>query len=111
VSPAQWIALVARDGGCVAPDHDCPPVYTQAHHWRRSWIDGGTTDLADLALVCTFTHHLIHDDGAELYLDPHHYWTMRMPDGQVLRGLRLGQTALGRASQIADQASKKPRGP
>jgi HNH endonuclease len=34
--------------------------FTQAHHivW---WEQGGSTDLENLLLVCTFHHHLVHE--------------------------------------------------
>ena len=62
-SPAQWIALHARDHGCVIPGCDRSASWCQAHHlawWDR---DRGTTDLENLCLVCTAHHHLIHDQN------------------------------------------------
>jgi len=46
----QWIALRARDRGCVAPGCDRKAGWCQAHHlawWDR---DGGATDLANLTV-------------------------------------------------------------
>lgn len=62
----QFKALTVRDGGCVIPGCDRPPGWCQAHHWKRDWIEGGETNLADLGLVCSSHHHLIHDDGWQL---------------------------------------------
>jgi len=77
VSPAQRRALVVRDGGCVWPDCDRPPAFTDAHHLRH-WIDGGATDLANLALVCRRHHRLVHA-GWELAHDPDGVWRARPP--------------------------------
>ena len=52
VSPQQWLALVARDHGCVFPNCTRPAAWTQAHHLVH-WSQGGPTDLENLALVAT----------------------------------------------------------
>ncbi|MDH3704440.1 MAG: HNH endonuclease [Acidimicrobiia bacterium] len=60
VSPGQWLALVARDKGCVlcgAHVNRC-----EAHHlipWQAP--AEGRTDITNLALVCGDCHHHIHD--------------------------------------------------
>jgi hypothetical protein len=70
VTPAQWAALVVRDGGCVFPQCDRPPDLCEAHH-LVFWENGGPTDLANLALAC-FNHHDFAHQG----------WQIRMaPDG------------------------------
>ncbi len=38
----------------------------EAHHWRRAWVDGGKTNLADLALVCPRHHTAAHQPGTTL---------------------------------------------
>jgi hypothetical protein len=107
ISPALWKALVLRDGGCVVPEHDCPATWTQGHHlW--SWLDGGPTDLWNLALVCTFAHRLIHEGGFALCLNDDNHWVLRRPDGIEIVGLPLGQTHHGgQAAAILNG----PRGP
>ena len=77
VSPAQRRALVVRDGGCVWPDCDRPPAFTDAHHLRH-WVDGGATDLANLALVCRRHHRLVHA-GWELAHRPDGIWSATPP--------------------------------
>ncbi len=70
-SPAQKLALAARDRGCVFPGCDRPPEWTDAHH-LRPFSRGGATDLDELALLCRFHHRLVHEGG----------WTLRRgPDG------------------------------
>src|SRR5262249_9755126 len=51
VSPTQWVAICARDTGCVFPGCSRPAEYCDAHHGRH-WADGGGTDLDNLFLVC-----------------------------------------------------------
>ncbi|MQA82973.1 MAG: HNH endonuclease, partial [Streptosporangiales bacterium] len=60
-------ALIARDHGCVVAGCDAPPQYTQAHHvtW---WSRGGTTDIDNLALVCTVHHTAVHDGTIDLVM-------------------------------------------
>jgi hypothetical protein len=51
VHPAQRAALAVRDQGCVFPGCERPLGWCDAHHlWH--WVDGGPTDLANLALLC-----------------------------------------------------------
>jgi hypothetical protein len=52
----QTIALIARDGGCSFPGCDAPPEWTERHH-IVPWVDGGTTDLNNLTLLCGYHHH------------------------------------------------------
>ena len=43
-SPAQTVALIARDRGCSFPGCDRPPEWCERHH-VIAWADGGPTDL------------------------------------------------------------------
>ena len=58
-SPAQRVALVARDKACVG----CGVTanWCQAHH-IIPWAVQGNTDLADMCLLCSRCHHRVHDD-------------------------------------------------
>jgi hypothetical protein len=70
-SRGQSAALYARDAGCSFPGCDRAPEWSERHH-VVPWIDGGPTDLNNLALVCTYHHHNFHTRG----------WTCRInPDG------------------------------
>ena len=62
VTPGQWIALVARDGGCAFPGCSRPASWCVAHH-RVHWADGGPTDLANLVLLCDHHHRVVHHHG------------------------------------------------
>jgi hypothetical protein len=67
VSPAIRRALAVRDGGCRYPGCDRPPSWTDAHHLTH-WIDGGTTTLSNLVLLCRRHHRLVHEGGHQLEL-------------------------------------------
>jgi hypothetical protein len=73
VTPAQRSALAVRDGGCVFPDCARPLAWCEAHH-RWHWLDGGPTDLANLALLCRAHHRAVHEGGWQL---------IRGPDGRL----------------------------
>lgn len=67
-SPVQKLALVERDGGCAFCA--APPGRAEGHHldwWSR---DHGTTDIGNGILLCVSCHHLIHDQGWEIRIDP-----------------------------------------
>jgi hypothetical protein len=73
VTPAQRNALVVRDRGCVFAGCDRPPGWCEAHHLVH-WLDGGPTDLENLALVCRAHHRAVHEGG----------WRLgRGPDGRL----------------------------
>jgi hypothetical protein len=61
---AQFRALVARDKGCSWPGCDRPPGWCQAHHIRH-WLDGGSTNLDNLRLLCRFHHRTVHEGGKD----------------------------------------------
>lgn len=110
VSAAQWTALLLRDGGCVIPGHDCPAAYCEAHH-LISWLDGGPTDLRNLAAVCTFGHTLVHERGYRLFLDDEQRWVLEKPDGTQIVGHALGQTRHTNLTSVEVALLNGPRGP
>jgi hypothetical protein len=67
VSTALRRALVLRDRGCAFPGCTIPARWCDAHHLRH-WADGGSTCLANMALLCSIHHDLIH----------HSTWTIQM---------------------------------
>jgi hypothetical protein len=69
VQPAQRTALAVRDGGCVLPGCTRPLAWCEAHHLRH-WLQGGPTDLANLALLCRAHHRAVHEGGWRLTRDP-----------------------------------------
>jgi hypothetical protein len=66
VTAALWRALVVRDGGCTHPGCDRPPGWCQAHHIKH-WVDGGTTTLDNLKLLCDRHHIDEHADDHPPY--------------------------------------------
>ena len=55
----QIRALHLRDGGCTFPHCARPAGWSDAHHLVH-WADGGPTDLANAALLCSYHHHIVH---------------------------------------------------
>jgi hypothetical protein len=60
-TPAQLAALWLRDAGCTFPGCTTPAHWCDAHHLVH-WVDGGATDLTNLALVCGRHHSVVHRD-------------------------------------------------
>jgi hypothetical protein len=59
VSTPMRRALVLRDGGCAFPGCTIPAKWCDAHH-QHHWVDGGTTALPNLVLLCSAHHDLLH---------------------------------------------------
>jgi hypothetical protein len=60
-TPAQRLALTARDQGCTFPNCTIPAPWCEAHHITY-WSHGGPTNLNNGALLCSHHHHLIHKE-------------------------------------------------
>ncbi|MBD8870806.1 HNH endonuclease signature motif containing protein [Nocardioides donggukensis] len=60
-SPAQRLALGLRHPHCRTEGCTVPSAWCEAHH-MRPWSRGGRTDLADGVLLCSWHHHLMHDE-------------------------------------------------
>jgi hypothetical protein len=73
VPPHLWRLLKDRDRHCQAPG--CFRTRGLHAHHVKHWIDGGTTDLENLVVLCTVHHRMLHEHG----------WTIR--DGKS--GLRF----------------------
>lgn len=58
-TPAQRLALIARDRRCVGCGAD--PAWCQAHH-VIPWEAKGPTDVDNLVLLCSRCHHQVHDE-------------------------------------------------
>ena len=85
VPPAQRTALAVRDRGCVFPGCDRPLAWCDAHHlWH--WVDGGPTDLANLALLCRAHHRTVHEGGWQLTRGPDGRFTATAPPTRRHRG-------------------------
>ncbi|MCR6648896.1 MAG: HNH endonuclease [Cellulomonas sp.] len=56
-------AVVARDGGCAWNGCDAVARWCEGHHiewWER---DGGVTSIENSALLCSFHHHVVHQES------------------------------------------------
>jgi hypothetical protein len=68
IYPALRRALKSRDGGCRFPG--CTHTrYLHAHHIEH-WIRGGATELTNLIQLCSHHHHLVHEGGFTVEVDP-----------------------------------------
>ncbi|SDT36908.1 protein of unknown function [Microlunatus soli] len=67
-------ALTLRDGGCVFPGCDVPPIRCEGHH-LTPWWDGGETNLSNGVLLCAHHHHLVEPDPTA---PPGSRWTIRL---------------------------------
>jgi hypothetical protein len=83
VSPALRRLLGQLDGErCRFPG--CRHTrFLHAHHLQY-WRDGGRTDLANLVLLCTRHHRLLHTTGYQLTLNPDRTLHVHGPDGTPL---------------------------
>ncbi len=84
VPPGLKRQLALRDQGCVFPGCHRPPSMTEAHHVHH-WSAQGTTDLGNLALLCTRHHTDVHTRGWTLTARPGYqahqpgFWEVRPP--------------------------------
>jgi hypothetical protein len=69
VTAVIWVALVLRDRHCTFPGCRRLPIACDAHH-IISWLEGGATSLANLALLCRAHHTMIHTTPWEIRLNP-----------------------------------------
>jgi hypothetical protein len=82
IPPAVYTSLYLRDLGCRFPGCDRPGEWCEGHH-ILPWEHGGATNLANLCLLCSRHHHLIHERGWELKLLPTGTVEVTDPHGTV----------------------------
>nr|MDE0500455.1 DUF222 domain-containing protein [bacterium] len=75
-SPAQRIALVARDKACVGCGASAN--WCQSHH-IIPWAVQGNTDLDDMCLLCSRCHHKVHDDHWQVRKTPTGKYHLKPP--------------------------------
>lgn len=68
VTPALFVALVARDRHCCFLGCTRPPIACDAHHVVH-WADGGPTSLDNLVLLCRHHHVLTHQTPWTVHVD------------------------------------------
>lgn len=69
VPPPLWNVLLLRDQHCRWTGCDRPGAWCEAHH-AIPWETGGTTDIANLVLLCSRHHHIAHRPGWHTELAP-----------------------------------------
>jgi hypothetical protein len=84
IPPAIRRALALRDGGCRFPG--CAHTRFLHGHHIRHWLAGGETSVSNLALLCTFHHHLVHEGGWTVARGENGEVTFTGPDGRALSG-------------------------
>jgi hypothetical protein len=90
--PASLRKFVAlRDGHCRYPGCARRAAFCEVHHVVH-WHDGGRTDAANLALLCRYHHHLVHDRAHALVLHPDATLDVTRPDGTILSSRPRGPT-------------------
>jgi hypothetical protein len=67
---AQRKALRLKHKRCRARNCRIKAAWTEAHHLRQPWAQGGTTDLDDGTLLCSFHHHKAHDPRYQTRIHP-----------------------------------------
>lgn len=58
-------ALRLRDGHCQWPGCERPASWCDGHHIVH-WVEGGSTDLDNLVLLCRRHHRMVHEGGWKL---------------------------------------------
>jgi hypothetical protein len=119
-------ALKARDKGCVFPG--CRNArFVDAHHVEH-WSAGGETSLANLVLLCSRHHRLVHEGGYRIEKDFRDRWMFKRPDGIAVPlcgyragdrsddGMKLGindldATPRSRARRGREDCQHRPTGP
>lgn len=80
----QRIAIATRDGGCIVPDCERPPAWTEVHHITE-FSRGGRTDVADGVLLCRHHHMLVHNNRWRIDREGDVYWLVPPPEVDPLR--------------------------
>lgn len=70
-TPAQRIMLIASQGGCTKPSCTVGAYGSQVHHALRDWVDGGNTNVDELALACGPDNRMVGPDGWTTTINAH----------------------------------------
>ena len=70
----QRIGIGVRDGGCIWPNCDRTPSWTEAHHIDHWQQDHGKTDIADGVLLCRRHHMILHNNHWHIQRNRGQYW-------------------------------------
>jgi Domain of unknown function (DUF222)/HNH endonuclease len=75
-------ALIIRDRNCRFPGCDRPHAWCEGHH-LQPWQHGGPTNMANLVMLCSRHHHLLHTPGWHAKLLPDATLEVTDPHGRV----------------------------
>ena len=78
-TPAQRMALIARDRRCVGCGAD--PAWCQAHH-VIPWEAEGPTDIDNMVLLCSRCHHQVHDERWQIRQTPTGRYVLHPPSSR-----------------------------
>jgi hypothetical protein len=82
----------------------CTRRFSQCHiHHIIEWLDGGPTDLENLLPVCSYHHHMVHEGGWGLSMDPDRTLTIRRPDGSVHAIERINIGGVGPPTEVVTE--------
>lgn len=76
----QRRAIIARDRHCRAPGCRTKPRFCDVHHVDH-WINGGTTDVDRMVLLCGTHHREFHKPGYQMELAEDGEFTVHSPKG------------------------------
>jgi hypothetical protein len=92
-TPAQRRAVYTMYRTCAVPGC-CTPVGDCEIHHLDEWITHQLTDLDRLLPLCTRHHHLVHEGGWRIDMNPDRVVTLYRPDGTLcLRGPTIDRLA------------------
>ena len=109
-TPDQRRALRSMYRSCGMGNCEVPFDRCEIHHLDDWAKHHGHTDLDRLIPACTRHHHLAHEGGWQLDLDPiTRELTVRLPDGTVVSRSRPGLVAAARSSQAPPGLRQRAR--
>jgi len=79
-TPVQRRAIITRDRHCRAPGCHTKPKHCDVHHIDH-WINGGSTDIDRMVLLCGTHHRQFHRPGYRMELDDNATFTVHAPQG------------------------------
>ena len=80
---AQRRALSAMHTTCVMPGCTVASRHCQPHHLLWYGRDHGPTDLNNLVPLCNRHHHMVHEGGVHIVLNPNRSITITYPNGTI----------------------------
>ena len=77
-------AVFARDRGCTFPG--CHHTRHLDVHHLEHWADGGETSFANLIVLCSTHHKLVHEGGFRVQCERNGRYFFTRPDGRPVEG-------------------------